>query len=260
MCKTVRPLAFVLASTVLLSAAPSGAQQYSDEELLRLFQIQRDAFRAAGESTTGGVRGLTLMTVDDLVPGDTPTSPAAPEPADTSATAPQAGGGISAIPSPATLEAPATDPGATVSATATPSALVTAPQPLASPASESEPQKVIFGALDPALQVNVTIRFGFDSAALAEDQKPALAQLCKVMKGSDIKLFRIVGHTDAAGSDPYNERLSKLRAQEVQRYFVHDCGIDAGRIEAIGMGERFLANPGDPKAAENRRVEFQALS
>jgi hypothetical protein len=28
----------------------------------------------------------------------------------------------------------------------------------------------------------------------------------------------------------------------------------------MGLGERFLADPEDPTAAENRRVEFQALS
>src|SRR5690606_11663523 len=107
---------------------------------------------------------------------------------------------------------------------------------------------------------NVHISFAFDSAALADDQKPQLVQLCNVMKGSDIQLFRIVGHTDAAGSDAYNEKLSMLRAQEVQRYFVNDCGIDKARLEAIGLGERFLANEADPRSGENRRVEFQALS
>ena len=41
---------------------------------------------------------------------------------------------------------------------------------------------------------------------------------------------------------------------------VTDCGIAATRLEAIGLGERFLSNDGDPRAPENRRVEFQAMS
>jgi OOP family OmpA-OmpF porin len=80
------------------------------------------------------------------------------------------------------------------------------------------------------------------------------------MKTADIQLFRIIGHTDASGSDDYNERLSRLRAEEVQRFFVNDCGIEASRLEAVGLGERFLLENVDPNSDQNRRVEFQALS
>ncbi|WP_238986773.1 OmpA family protein [Paracoccus sp. MKU1] len=119
---------------------------------------------------------------------------------------------------------------------------------------------VVFGEFAPELQVNIAIRFAFDSASIAPDQRPALEKMCSAMRQSDVGLFRIVGHTDAKGSDSYNETLSKLRAEEVRRWLVQDCGIAASRLEALGMGKRFLANPADPAAAENRRVEFQALS
>ncbi|WP_051521284.1 OmpA family protein [Rubellimicrobium mesophilum] len=110
------------------------------------------------------------------------------------------------------------------------------------------------------IRVDVHIGFAFDSAALADDQLPKLEQLCRVMKGSPINLFRIVGYTDAAGSEDYNEQLSFLRAQEVRRYLVSTCGLSPDRLEAVGLGERFLIDPSNPDAAENRRVEFQALS
>ena len=119
---------------------------------------------------------------------------------------------------------------------------------------------VVFGEFAPELQLNIAIRFAFDSASIAPDQRPALDKMCSAMRQSDVALFRIVGHTDAKGSDSYNETLSKLRAEEVRRWLVQDCGIAASRLEALGMGKRFLANPADPAAAENRRVEFQALS
>jgi OOP family OmpA-OmpF porin len=51
-----------------------------------------------------------------------------------------------------------------------------------------------------------------------------------------------------------------LRAEEVKRRLVSDCGIEATRLQAMGLGERFLYDEADPKAAENRRVEFQAMS
>jgi outer membrane protein OmpA-like peptidoglycan-associated protein len=108
--------------------------------------------------------------------------------------------------------------------------------------------------------VNIRIEFAFDSAALDDAQKPKLQKLCNVMQSSDINLFRIIGHTDASGTADYNERLSRLRAEEVQRFFVNDCGIDPGRLEAVGLGKRFLLDNVDPRSEQNRRVEFQALS
>ncbi len=109
-------------------------------------------------------------------------------------------------------------------------------------------------------QVNVNISFDFDSAALRADQKPKLVALCEALKAADVQKIRILGHTDASGSAEYNERLSKLRAEEVKRYLSSDCGYPADRMEATGVGERFLFDESDPRADVNRRVEFQALS
>jgi len=119
---------------------------------------------------------------------------------------------------------------------------------------------VEYTPLTPEEQVNVRIKFDFDSAALRTDQKPKLNTLCKVIQSIDIPTFRIVGHTDASGSAGYNERLSLLRAKEVKRYMVNSCGISGDRLEAVGVGEQFLFNTDDPNADENRRVEFQVIS
>ncbi|PWR01216.1 OmpA family protein [Meridianimarinicoccus roseus] len=119
--------------------------------------------------------------------------------------------------------------------------------------------RVGFDTLPPEEQVNINISFDFDSAALREDQKPKLATLCKVMTQIDVQVFRILGHTDASGSEAYNERLSRLRAEEVKRFLVSDCGIAAERLQAVGVGERAPIVPEDPNADANRRVEFQVL-
>jgi len=108
--------------------------------------------------------------------------------------------------------------------------------------------------------VNIRVAFAYDSAILSEDQQPKLIQMCRVIKGGDIKLFRIVGHTDASGPDSYNERLSLFRAKEVKRFLTNKCDIPAERFEAIGLGERYLYDEVDPRNGLNRRVEFQALS
>lgn len=110
------------------------------------------------------------------------------------------------------------------------------------------------------LEINIQIRFDFDSAALRNDEKPKLAAMCEAMSTSDINLFRIVGHTDSSGSAAYNQRLSLLRAEEVKRHLVSECGIAPARLEAVGVGEDHPFDANDPRADANRRVEFQALS
>ena len=108
-------------------------------------------------------------------------------------------------------------------------------------------------------QVNVQIAFDFDSAALRDDQKPKLDTLCQVMRSIDVAVFQIIGHIDSSGTAQYNQRLSLLRAQEVKRHLVGTCGLDANRLEAIGMGESVPFDAANPRADVNRRVEFQAL-
>jgi len=108
-------------------------------------------------------------------------------------------------------------------------------------------------------QINVQISFDFDSAALRADQEPKLANMCESMKLMQGTVFQIIGHTDSSGSAEYNERLSLLRAQEVRRHLIGSCGIPEDMLKAIGMGETAPFDENDPRADENRRVEFQAL-
>jgi len=108
-------------------------------------------------------------------------------------------------------------------------------------------------------EVNIQIAFDFNSAALRGDQKPKLATLCAVMSDIDVAVFQIIGHTDSSGPADYNQRLSLLRAQEVKRHLVSDCGIAETRLRALGVGETAPLNAADSSADENRRVEFQAL-
>ena len=110
------------------------------------------------------------------------------------------------------------------------------------------------------LTIDIQIQFDFDSASIRSDQKNVLNVLCDAIQASGVGGLQIIGHTDSSGSASYNANLSRLRAEEVKRHLVNDCGMDGSQLEAIGVGEEFPANSGDPRADENRRVEFQALS
>ena len=71
---------------------------------------------------------------------------------------------------------------------------------------------------------------------------------------------RIEGHTDSAGNEQRNIRLSQERAEAVLQALVR-IGVSAERMEAIGHGPaRPIADNGTPEGrAANRRVEFHIL-
>ncbi|MBM7067426.1 OmpA family protein [Actibacterium sp. 188UL27-1] len=108
-------------------------------------------------------------------------------------------------------------------------------------------------------QVFVSVSFDFNSDELRDDQKPKLTTLCQAMTNVAVEQFRVVGHTDASGGAEYNMELSMRRAEAVRGYLISSCGLDASRLLAIGKGEEIPVNQADPRAVENRRVEFQAV-
>lgn len=204
------------------------AQGMTDAELVQRFRAQMHSIRAAqgleaGEESLGATRGLVLVS-----PGEKPPAEVKVETASSS-------GGLNLAPE----DAPGTDTAAAGTGTAEP---------------------LTHWELPRDEQVNVQVTFAFDSSALGDAQKPKLAQICEVLNAAGVNLLRIVGHTDASGPWSYNQKLSELRAEEVMRFFVDSCGIPADRLEAVGVGEQFPFDDKNPRAAVNRRVEFQAMS
>jgi outer membrane protein OmpA-like peptidoglycan-associated protein len=72
--------------------------------------------------------------------------------------------------------------------------------------------------------------------------------------------FLIAGHTDSKGGDDYNLGLSQKRAEAVRQHLIANFGIDGAKLVAKGMGPTHLKVPGQPLAAENRRVQIVNLS
>jgi outer membrane protein OmpA-like peptidoglycan-associated protein len=101
-----------------------------------------------------------------------------------------------------------------------------------------------------------TIQFEFDSAKLLPQSIDTLKNLGNALNQElkDQKSFLIEGHTDAKGARPYNEELSKRRADAVKDYLVKEMGVAPDRLQTVGKGEADLALPRKPYAAPNRRV------
>ncbi len=134
-----------------------------------------------------------------------------------------------------------------------------APRVRPEPGSSAAAPQVEYVRMPADAQINVLIQFDYNSAALRPTEFDKLTMLCNAMRASDVKLFRIFGHTDASGSNGYNLRLSKRRADSVRQHLVVNCGIAPERLQAIGVGEDYPLITSNPNAAENRRVEFQAI-
>lgn len=89
------------------------------------------------------------------------------------------------------------------------------------------------------------------------DTVAELDRIAKFMqRHSNIKI-RVEGHTDAIGSDQYNQRLSLQRALAVKRYLVAR-GIDPKRILVYGYGEGqpIASNETEFGRRLNRRTEI----
>ena len=98
-------------------------------------------------------------------------------------------------------------------------------------------------------QVNVQVTFAFDSAVLADSQKPMLRHgLQRGRRRPGSGCCGSSGTPTRPGSAGYNQKLSVLRAEEVERFFVNDCGIAPDRLQAVGVGEQFPFDDRDPLA------------
>jgi outer membrane protein OmpA-like peptidoglycan-associated protein len=99
--------------------------------------------------------------------------------------------------------------------------------------------------------------YDFDSDVVkptAGQNLRTLAQSLSKYPNTDVL---IVGHTDATGSDNYNQSLSERRAQSAQLYLVRE-GVSNARLRATGRGETEPIATNDTEAgqARNRRVEI----
>ncbi|MGW9683975.1 OmpA family protein [Flagellimonas sp. 2504JD1-5] len=102
------------------------------------------------------------------------------------------------------------------------------------------------------------ILFDSGSANIQPQSMGIIRQISQVLMQEKGMKLKIVGHTDADGSDENNMKLSQNRAEAVKNALVSVYGISADRLVSEGKGE--LEPVGDNNTpdgkAQNRRVEF----
>jgi len=131
------------------------------------------------------------------------------------------------------------------------------------PMPESDPAPVAdVPAADPPrdLPVSITlngVNFDFDKCTLRGDAIAILDEAVRVLNGNDIEV-EVAGHTDAVGSDAYNQTLSECRAKVVGEY-LNGQGVANAKISAVnGYGEARPIDTNDTAEgrARNRRTEL----
>lgn len=97
--------------------------------------------------------------------------------------------------------------------------------------------------------------FGFNKANLTAEAQAVVQEAAAAAKSQGSARIVIVGHTDSAGSNSYNDKLSERRAGAVKDELTR-LGISADAISASGKGEsELMVQTGDGvKEPQNRRA------
>ena len=105
--------------------------------------------------------------------------------------------------------------------------------------------------------IDLEITFDYNSAEISAKSLSSVQALGKALSSADLKgsTFIVAGHTDAAGSEGYNQDLSERRADSIKRYLTDKYGIAGADLVTVGYGESKLKDPSQPLAEANRRVQ-----
>ncbi|MFH1480909.1 MAG: OmpA family protein [Pseudomonadota bacterium] len=110
------------------------------------------------------------------------------------------------------------------------------------------------------------IHFDFDRYNIKPQYIPVLTKYIQYLKENKEAFVVIQGHTDAKGTDIYNQGLSDRRSKSVYTYFVNNR-VDTSQLKMEGFGEVIPIAPNataegrdNPEGrALNRRAQFEIL-
>lgn len=102
------------------------------------------------------------------------------------------------------------------------------------------------------------VQFDSGKSSIKAGSNAILDQVADVMNRNQAYDLTISGHTDSAGSDASNQRLSENRAKACYDYLISK-GVNAARMKFAGYGESkpVADNATADGKSKNRRVEFE---
>lgn len=104
------------------------------------------------------------------------------------------------------------------------------------------------------------IYFDHDETAIKPEFHAYLIEMIRVVNGHSDLRIQVTGHTDAVGSDMYNQDLSRRRAKSIEKFFEQN-GLDLKKLEIDFKGEsQPIDNNDTPEGKQrNRRVDFKFI-
>lgn len=106
-------------------------------------------------------------------------------------------------------------------------------------------------------KIDLEIRFDYNSAEISKESTQAVQELGKALSQASLKgqTFVVAGHTDAQGTEEYNQGLSERRADTIKRVLVEKYGINGSDLVTVGYGESKPKEASAPTDPANRRVQ-----
>ena len=135
------------------------------------------------------------------------------------------------------------------------------PTEAANTADGCPPKYQLITVTEQKIELKQTVYFDTRKATIKPVSFPLLNEVALALKDNPTIQVRIEGHTDSQGSDRFNLKLSKKRADSVRSYLIKK-GIDPLRMVAEGYGETVPIADNRTKGGrdQNRRVEFVITS
>ena len=101
------------------------------------------------------------------------------------------------------------------------------------------------------------LKFDFDKTELRPESRELLSRIAGILFTANDFSITVSGHTDARGTERYNQELSEQRARAVADYLI-EAGLPPDMFTVQGFGKAQLLDPGDTAEAHarNRRVEI----
>ncbi len=129
--------------------------------------------------------------------------------------------------------------------------------PVASKVAAAAPTPALFPAKPAPVDQNYLVFFDFDNANLTPEARALVVKAADSFKVGGKPRVDLTGHADRAGSDAYNMKLSKRRAESVKAALIAQ-GILANQITVTAKGESapLMPTPDGVREPQNRRVEI----
>ena len=106
------------------------------------------------------------------------------------------------------------------------------------------------------VSIALYVQFDFDKAIVKPEYHNDIEKVANFLKAYPDAKTELEGHTCSIGTDQYNMKLGKRRADSVKAYLVDKFGISPSRLSTVSYGESkpVASNATEDERRKNRRV------